>query len=601
MTSNVKSDKPQKRLQQYALKEWGSVDTSANRQALKENDFGWLENYIQVGNANLQGLTGPSGILASTSGGDTIYELFDMNLNGSDKIVGICSNGAGYMFDTGSNAISKFAANATFASSGEAFAQWQNTLALFIGSSGGYQSWNGTTLVNLSTAFSVTASVTGGNLMTVTASPAGFIISSGMTLSTGGVVLSNGTGNGGNGTTNSANGTYNLTAGVNVGSQSITLTPSAPAVGSSIATYAGRVWIANGRTVLFSAPGSYSDFTTASAGGSFILTDSSLYGTITAMIAANNYLWIGGTDSVNVISDVRVPASTTTTLFTDTVISNQVGIPYQSGVTSYLRSLMFLNQTGPYALAGAVPEKLGPNLDGLLPLIDFTKTISCGSAQINNQNVAAWAVQYKDPTLLSTRLLMLCFFSGKWFFASQNTAANLTYIVQAVKAGVPLFFGTDGTNFFQLFSSTTTAPTQTVITAMWSQGDPTLDKQVMKLGVESVFPNGVASVNMSVDTPFSVNNYLLTNQVTATWTTFSGLISSWNTVGGQLSIWVTGTNTPIYTDTNMTVGTTIINPVNSSGNKGTGFGKYYGHTVTTNAVNVVINGLLSEFAYRTRW
>jgi hypothetical protein len=581
------------------LKEWGSVDTSANRQALKENDFGWLENFIQVGNANLQGLNGPSGILASTSGGDTIYELFDVNLNGSDKIIGVCSNGAGYMFDTSSNAISKFAPNATFASSGEQMAQWQNTLALFIGSSGGYQSWNGTTLVNLSTAFSVTGAVTGTNLLTVTASPAGFIISSGMTLSTGGVILSNGTGNGGNGTVNSANGTYNVSGGVNVASGPITLTPSAPSSGTAIATYAGRVWIANGRTIFFSAPGTYADFTTVDAGGSFILTDSALYNTVTSMVAANNYLWIGGTDSINVISDVRVSGSTT--LYTNTNISNQVGIPYQSGVTSYYRSLVFLNQTGPYVLSGAVPQKLGPNLDGLLPFIDFTKAMSCGAGQINNQNVVAWAVQYKDPSLIVTRLLMLCFFSGKWFFASQNTTQNLTYITQAVKGGLPLFFATDGTNFYQLFTSTTVAPTQTAITAMWSQGDPTLDKQVMKLGVESSFPSGLASVNISVDTPFSVNNYLLTNQVTATWVTATNLISSWTTAASGISVWVTGSNVPLYTDTNMTVGSTIVNPQASSGNKGNGFGKYYGHTITTNSVNVVINGVISEFVYRSRW
>ena len=83
-----------------------------------------------------------------------------------------------------------------------------------------------------------------------------------------------------------------------------------------VATFSGRVWVASGRTVYYTAAGSYSDFTSVSA-GSFTLTDSTLHGNIRAIISANNFLYVFGDDSINVFSDLRV-SSTGQTLFTNT-------------------------------------------------------------------------------------------------------------------------------------------------------------------------------------------------------------------------------------------------------------------------------------------
>jgi hypothetical protein len=90
-----------------------------------------------------------------------------------------------------------------------------------------------------------------------------------------------------------------------------------------IATFSGRVWIAQGRTVYYSAAGSYSDFTSVSA-GAVTLTDSTLHGNIQYLLSANNFLYIFGDDSINVFSDVRVTTSGTT-LFTNTNVSASVG------------------------------------------------------------------------------------------------------------------------------------------------------------------------------------------------------------------------------------------------------------------------------------
>ena len=94
--------------------------------------------------------------------------------------------------------------------------------------------------------------------------------------------------------------------------------------GQAIATFSGRVWIALGRTVYFSAVESYNDFTSVSA-GNITITDGTLYGNITQLVSANNFLYVFGTNSINVFSDVRINASTGETLFTNTNVSASIG------------------------------------------------------------------------------------------------------------------------------------------------------------------------------------------------------------------------------------------------------------------------------------
>jgi len=595
---------------QHMLKEWGSLDTSANRQAIKETDFAWLENWIQVGNANLRSIDGPSSILGTTSGGDTIYAMFDANIGGNDTIICLCFNGNGYTFATATNTLTQFATS-KFDHSNGAVAQWQNTTALIIGPTGGYWSWNGTTLVDLNTAFTITGTTTLTNLLTVTASPAGFILTPGMTFTGAGItgsitIISFGTGNGGNGTLNSANGTYNVSTTANVGPITLNVTQTAPTAGTAIATYAGRVWIANGRTIYYSAPGSYTDFTVSDAGGALTVSDSSLYGSITGMTVSNNYLYFFGLDSINIIGDVRVgtasqivggTASTVTvTLFTNTNITSNIGIPSQAAPSAagYLRSLVFMTNRGPHILAGASPQKMGPNLDGIVPYIDFTKPVVCGVAQVNfgsnspgpAANIVMFGFNYKDPLLAITRYIFACFYDGKWLLASNylaiNPVVNLTYAVQAFYTGVPTMYGTDGTHIYQLFNNDLNQPRCQIKTALWHQGDPTIDKQVMRLGVEATYPQGNASFNVTVDTENNSTNVTLSNQNIDTWTTALGVVATWLTAGGQVSVWTAPNYRSLYSDAS-------------------NIGKYYGFTVTSQTNDVVVQGILSEFIERARW
>ena len=259
-----------------------------------------------------------------------------------------------------------------------------------------------------------------------------------------------------------------------------------------IASFQGRVWIAQGRTVFYSAAGSYNDFVTVSA-GNLNLTDDTLHTNITALMSANNFLYVFGDDSINVFSDVRV-GITGLTQFTNTNVSASVGSKRINAIFPYFRSLLFMNDYGVYALVGATTTKLSDSLDGIFPLIDFTQPVTGGEVLINNILCAAFSFTYKDPTQ-GNRQLQAVFFDKKWFLTSQGT---MTYMTSLPTAGGIYLYGTGGTNLYRLYASNTASISTMIQTALWPLTDVIRDKQALKFGVELTTTQG-ASLTLTVD------------------------------------------------------------------------------------------------------
>jgi len=77
-------------------------------------------------------------------------------------------------------------------------------------------------------------------------------------------------------------------------------------VGTAIASYSGRVWIANKRNLNYTAPGTWCDFATADAAGTNTFTDGFLREKIYALQALNNYLYVFGDSAIYTIGDLKV-------------------------------------------------------------------------------------------------------------------------------------------------------------------------------------------------------------------------------------------------------------------------------------------------------
>jgi hypothetical protein len=352
-----------------------------------------------------------------------------------------------------------------------------------------------------------------------------------------------------------------------------------PSAGSTVSTFSGRVWVGNARTESFSAPNSYTDFTTANSGGSFIITDETLVSNIFATITANNFLYIFGSSSINVISDVRIgTGSPAPTLFSNTNISAQIGSVLPSSIFVFGRIIAFATPYGFYALSGTTPQKISDNLDGIMPLIDFTKPISGGIANIYSILCIAFSFTYKDPA--GTRPLLAIFFGKKWFFASQGS--GISFIAPAFQSSVPTLFGTDGTNIWKLFSDTTSNISTKIATALWPLKGATRMKETQKAGVEITTAAISTAVTLNLDSDFGSIPVNISSSNTGQWINAAMTVGNWINAASTQGGWLTSGFLIYQGDSEMK-------------------GRYVGYTMTSSAPQYAINGFLMQYQMSTNW
>ena len=350
--------------------------------------------------------------------------------------------------------------------------------------------------------------------------------------------------------------------------------PNAP----DVASFSGRTWIAQGRTIYYTAAGSYNDFTSVSA-GNLILTDGTLHGNITKLLSANNFLYIFGDDSINVFSDVRVQTNGTT-LFTNTNVSASVGSRRPYAIFPYFRSVMFMNDYGMYALVGSTTSKLSSQLDGIFPNIDFTYPVYAGQVLVNNILCAAFNFRYFDSVFTNSyRYIQAVFFDKKWFFTNQGT--TLQYIVSVPLGGVTNLYGVDGNQLYLMYYDKVSAVPSIVQTALLPMGDPIRTKQALKFGIEATLNQG-GLANVTVDSeqgsspPYSVGNQV-------NWYNNLGITIPWINTSGTVIYWVYANGYVLY---------------RSDAQQ---WGKYIGLTMTSNSANWVVNTFEFEHELRARF
>ena len=344
-----------------------------------------------------------------------------------------------------------------------------------------------------------------------------------------------------------------------------------------VQSFSGRVWIAAGRNVYYSGAGSYSDFTSISA-GTVQLTDSTLHSDIINLLSANNFLYIFGEDSINVFSDVRV-TSNGTTLFTNTNVSASVGTKLPYAIFPYFRSVLFMNDYGVYALVGSTTSKLSDNLDGVVEAIDYNNYyITAGQVLLNNTLCAAFNVFYTGDTSPG-RFVQCIFFEKKWFITSQG---GLKHVTSVPKNGQIFLYGTTGTDLYELYANTSATITSTVKTALLPMGDPIRDKQALKVAIEATADNNTPFIfSMTVDNENrSSPPYLLTSYI-------SWINNSNSTIG-----WLNNSNITILW------GSVGYNLYKTDAQQ---YGKYLGMTVQSSSPGYTINGFEYEHELRARF
>jgi len=660
----------------YAVvKNFTSLNTKANRTAIKEDEFAWIENAMPIGFGNIKIV--PSQAAVKDTGGNviafanTVSFLTSANIDVNDYILGFEANGRAQYVKLDSSTVANIgnvASAGTFSSGNVSASQYKNQRVIIGDPDKGLFTWDGANVSSIGavgfigvrnsgsgyvTTPSVTLSApqeTTGNVqatavatilanavstITLTNAGQGYTLPPTVTISGGGantnataisslVTFKTGTvsvviNTSGTGYTNSSNVTvtigdatgYTTRATANAivsGGQITQILMSNPGAGYTstsnvavviadstgvpgsgatatgvinldqivdVSTFSGRVWVAAGRTVYYSAAGSYSDFTSVSA-GSLTLTDSTLHGNIKGTLSANNFLYIFGDDSINVFSDVRVTTSGAT-LFTNTNVSASVGTKRIYAIFPYFRSVLFMNDYGIYALVGSTTSKISDQLDGIFPYIDFTKPVSAGQVLLNNILCASFSFTYNDP-LSTTRAIQAVFFEKKWFITSQG---SLTYITSVPLSGLINLYGTTGTDLYRLYSDSTGNVASTIRTALMPMGDPIRTKQALKFGIEATLANA-ASINVTVDSERGSSPvYTLDNSVI--WYNNSGAAIPWKN------------------NTNVTIGWLTSNGYALYKSDAQQYGKYLGLTITSNSASFVYNTFEFEHELRVRF
>jgi hypothetical protein len=571
------AEKGEQRKSYEVIKDFKGLNTKSNRTTIDKNEFAWIENAMPIGLGNVKIVPNVSNVGNVTFANTVIY-LSSGVIGTTDYLIAVEANGRCEYVDLTNNSVGNVAPAGTFSNAGVQISQWKNERLLFIDPINGYSTWDGTNLVSVGSV---------GNI-NITAGGSGYTSNPNVTIGapnqTGGiqaVATATRTGNTVTGITITERGTGytsapNVTISGGGGNGATANATLFTQVGTGIQSFSGRVWIANDRTVFYSAADSYNDFTSVSA-GNITLTDATLHGKIVQILSANNFLYIFGDDSINVFSDVRV-TELGTTLFTNTNVSASVGTRLKYAIFPYFRSVLFMNEYGVYALVGSTTSKLSDPLDGIFPYIDFTQNVTAGQVLLNNILCAAFNFTYNDPES-APRVVQAVFFEKKWFITSQGT---LIWIDSTQFGGKVNLYATSGTDLKRLYADTSANITSTLTTALLPMGDPIRDKQALKFAFEATNPPDVpATFNVTVDSERGASpSYTVYNSVS--WINNNLQTIGWVNNSSANVVWV-ATGYQLYK------------------NDAQQWGKYLGLTITATSPQWVLHGIEFEQELRARF
>lgn len=573
---------PEQKKSYHVTKAFKGINTKANRTAIDENEFSWIENAQPIGFANIKIVPGPDLINSSIFSANTTY-FSAVNIALEDYLLSFQDNGAAQYVKISNYSRGNIASAGTFSNSGVQATQWDNERALIIDPNNGYYTWDGTNLIKVGSV----------GLVTVIAGGSGYTSAPNVTISvpdqsngvraTAKATLSNGTitsitlTEAGTGYTNSANLTVTIQASPS-GNNATANATIFNQPGTAIASFSGRTWIADQRTIYYSTAGTYNDFTGISA-GNIVLVDSTLHGYIKQLLSANNFLYIFGDDSINVFSDVRVD-STGATLFTNTNVTASVGSQLVEAIIPFFRSILFMNNYGIYALVGTTTTKISDPLDGIFNNIDFSSPIYASQCIINNMLCAVFNFRYNDNG--TYRYIQAVFSDKKWFIGNQGT--DVKYIYDIPRNGLVKLYSTNGTDLKQIYANPNVSVNTTIQTALWPFGDPIRTKQALKVGIEATLSNSIV-LNATMDSENQTSPAILLSN-TVLWTNNVGTTIGWVNNSGATVLW---------SATNQVNGYYLYKADAPM------WGKYIGVTLNAQGAGYTINGFQIEHEMRVRF
>ena len=513
----------------FTIDKYMGINTQAKREGIKDQQFSWLENMQPIGDNNLQSMfTNGSSIYTAPAGRTIIYFKF-FNVAATQYVFIVLDNGTGYSVNVATHVVTTVdAAPGAFYPGPSilggplpAASQWAQSGLVIIGPA--YYAWDGANFYSPGQP-----------------SPSWL--------------------NGGTPTT--------MPTGI---------------VGTCLTTYASRVWYGDGAIFASSAPANGADYTANDGATTTPSSDAFLVREFTSLYQVNGFLYLFADSSINVISNVQSSSSPVITTFNNQNVDPQVGTPWHNSVQPYGNGLIFANSTGVYALKGGTAEKISEDLDGIFEAAQSTLTTDPAISQptsatmvINNIKCYMLLVPVKGPLDSSFRNALVMWDGRKWFIGSQTS--SLTFIGTQEINSIIQAWGTDGTNIFPLFTTSSGSLTKLWQTKLWSGEGFQITKQAMRLYTMGV-DNSTQGFSFSGTLDAILENEgQYTESITGTSNTF---MVTWVNNSSQAIQWQNSTPANVYwTSTGASLIGTGIN-INSRGN-------YMGLTVQSTSPNFTL-------------
>ena len=262
-------------------------------------------------------------------------------------------------------------------------------------------------------------------------------------------------------------------------------TKSAPAAGTCIEVWKGRVWTANGRTLSYSAPDDFTDFQTATSGGIRVDTYASLRNNVVNLLGSQDYLFVTGDHATHIVSGLSILSDGTTDFSLIDAIPG-IGTVYPESVCALGDELIFFSDAGVYTINAGSHNLLSSYLDGILTALDTTFAPIGFFSLIYNKLVYCLLVKLTSPLDGTKEKWILCLYEGRWFpvfygVVGNGTGLDLSFAGQQASSTDTKTYATYENNIIQIFTGASPI-TKRVRTKYMDYGDSFTDKQILRVG-----------------------------------------------------------------------------------------------------------------------
>ena len=139
---------PEQKKSYQVVKAFKALNTKANRTAIADEEFAWIENIQPIGYGNLKVVPAQQ-VVANVTWGNTVTHFDSCNIDNKDYVMAFQADGSAQAYRVDTANVVTIAAAGTFSGSGVVTKQWKNERATILDPSKGYYTWDGANLITV--------------------------------------------------------------------------------------------------------------------------------------------------------------------------------------------------------------------------------------------------------------------------------------------------------------------------------------------------------------------------------------------------------------------------------------------------------------------